>query len=283
MGSESDEFLNYLNDTKGLMPRTVEHYMGYYRLLNKAVPFTQDYCNKFIQDHKNHSIVRGMMLNLLELRKLNKIIDLPPKRTGKPKKRIIRHVSLDEVTLLKDYLYGKSFKQGLIFELIYQGALRRAEISTIKINSFEWVEWIKNMAKPCKLIVIGKGDKERVVLINPETAEKLLNRYIAKHHLDTIEKVKDFVKHESFIFKGISERFIYEIIHAGSLKCLSRDIRPHELRHARATELEKMGVPIRDIKVYLGHTNLTTTEIYLHTSDKKSIDNIQEMIMNRTP
>jgi len=278
MENELVEFVEYLTLTKGLMYRTINHYIGYYKLMNHSIPFNQEYCNKFLQDHKNHTVVRGMMLNLLAFRKLNKIIDMPPKKTGSPSKRVARGVTKADIDKLTTYLYDKEFKMGLIFELVYQGALRRSEVPTIRINSFKWLDWLTDINKPCLLIVLGKRDKERVVLINPETAEKLLNTYRQKYKLDTLDKIETFANSESLIFKKLTEKDIYNYIKRGSKKCLGKDIRPHELRHARATELEKMGVPVKDIKVYLGHSTLATTEIYLHTSEKESIENIQKIM-----
>lgn len=278
---ERDDFIRYLALTKGLMDTTVEQYIKYYNMMDHSRVFCQDYVNEFIQDHKNHSVVRGMILNLLALRKLDKIIEMPPKRSGSARKRIVRNVGMSDIKKLTNYLYDQEFKKGLMFELIYQGALRRVEVPTIKINSFKWMEWLDDIEKPCHLIVLGKRDKERTVLINPETAEKILNRYVKKYNLDTLEKIQRFANSHSLIFPKLKDDDVYNIIHRGSKRCLGRDIRPHELRHARATELEKMGVPIRDIKVYLGHSNLATTEIYLHKSDRESIDNIQEIINKR--
>ena len=275
------DFYNYLTLTKGLMERTILHYMGYYKLLDPAKITSQDYCNSFIQAHKNNPVVRGMMLNLLQFKGLHKTIDLPPKKTGSMKKRIIRDISEAEINLLREYLYSKSLKKGLVFELIYQGALRRSEVLTIKINSFKWLEWIEDMSKPCHLIVLGKRDKERTVLINPETAEKILTHYSGKYEFKTIDDLKGFANSNSLLFPNIKEFDVYAIIKRGSIKCLGRDIRTHELRHERANELEKMGVSIKDIKVYLGHSNLATTEIYLHTDEKESIDNIQNILQKK--
>lgn len=260
------------------MDRSIEQYIYYYNKLDLTKISDQNYVNQFIQDWHNNPIVRGMMLNLLEHLKLNKIIDMPPKKAGSQKKRIIRDVSDQEIHAMRDYLYDKSFKKGLIFDMIYQGALRRSEIPTIKLNSFRWMQWLGNTAKPCHLIVLGKRDKERTVLINPETAQKIFLHYNDKYDLSNDDNLNAFSNSPSLIFGKISERYVWDVIHKGSRRCLGRDIRTHELRHCRATELERMGVPIKDIKVYLGHSNLATTEIYLHTSEKESIANISEII-----
>jgi len=275
---EIEKFCEYLALTKGLMERTVLHYIGYFKMLDLTRISSQDYCNQFIQDHKNNSVVRGMLINLLQFKGFDKTINMPPKKSGSIKKRIIRDVAKEDIDRLRDYLYEQSFRKGLIFELVYQGALRRVEVPTIKTGSFKWLEWIDDTTKPCHLVVLGKRNKERIVLINPETAEKILMHYMNKYQFKTIDEFKVFANSNSLLLSNLSEYKVYDVIHRGSIKCLGRDVRPHELRHARATELERMGVPIRDIKVYLGHSNLATTEIYLHRLEKESIENIQNIL-----
>jgi site-specific recombinase XerD len=129
---------------------------------------------------------------------------------------------------------------------------------------------------------VGKGNKERIVLINPETAERIFEHYRKKYQLESIDKIMEFSNSQSLLFttngKQISEWYVWEIIHTGSKKILGREIRTHELRHARATELEKMGVPIIDIKYYLGHSSVATTEIYLHKAERESIENIKDIL-----
>lgn len=274
------EFGQYLALTKGLCDRTLEHYLGYFRLIDLSSLPHQEYIDAFLQMHNNNSVVRGMMLNLLRFKGLHKTLEIPPAPTGRTKKRIARSISSEEIELLREGLYSQSFMKGLIFELTYQGALRRVEIPTIRINSFQWNDWIKNPNKLCKLIIIGKGDKERTVLINPETAQKILNHYAEKYPDITIASLTNS---DQLIFanthgKPISERIVYWIVKRGSKRFIGRDVRTHELRHCRATELERLGVQIRDIKNYLGHSNLATTEIYLHKSESESLDAIQEKL-----
>lgn len=279
--SDLDAFDNYLDKTKGLMPRTRSLYLNYYKMIDLDILQHQEYIDAFVQDHGNNSVVRGMMLNLLQFKGLNKKLELPPVQTGKPKKRIVRSISHEEINKLRSYFYKEDFKKGLIFDLIYQGALRRLEIPTIKINSFRWIEWFDNPTGFCKLIVLGKGNKERTVLIDPETAFDIINFYSKKY--PTEDKIS-FANANQFLFinksgKLLTEKSVYYIIKRGSIRSLGRDVRPHELRHARATEFQKRGLTTRDIKNYLGHSNIATTEIYLHQSEKESLETIENNLM----
>lgn len=279
-------FGTFLLQTKGLMSKTVELYLGYYKGLDIARIEDQEYVNQFVQDHKNSSVVRAFLLNYLQYKGLSKKIDLPMRKTGSEKKRIIRDIDYEEISKLKNFLYEKSFKRGLIFDILYSGALRRIEVPTIKLNSFLWKEWLNNMDGFCKLIVLGKGNKERPVLVNPETAKKILDFYNKNNSFATLEDLERFINSEKLLFSKkngdpITEKQIYDIVKFGSLKCLGRDIRTHELRHCRASELEKMGLSPREIQTYLGHVNLATTEIYLHKNEKDNLNRIEKVLTKK--
>jgi integrase/recombinase XerD len=172
-----------------------------------------------------------------------------------------------------------------MFDLIYQGALRLSEVTSIKINSFSWDEWFDNPSNPCKLFVMGKGKKERIVLINPETVESIINYCIAKFNLQGYEEINLFGKKpiNLFVQKYWRTMFndVWNLVNDASTKAIGRRVRPHELRHARSMELLKMGINERDIKNYLGHSSLATTEIYLHTSEKESLDNISNALKSK--
>lgn len=229
-----NEFKEFLKNTKGLSIKTIADYSYWIRDLNPAM-LSQEYINAYVQKKGNSSGIRGAIDRFLEMTGLSKTFDMPPKATGRTKKRIVREISDEEIKIMSKHLYSKSFKKGLIFDMMYQGALRRDEATSIKLSSFKWLEWIDDITKFCQLIVIGKGNKERVVLINPETAEKIFNHYLAKYSFENIEQIRTFANSPSLLFtndgKKISTWFVWNVIHSGSKEALGRDIRPHELRH----------------------------------------------------
>ena len=91
---------------------------------------------------------------------------------------------------------------------------------------------------------------------------------------EIIEKLNSM---DAPLFKKLSEWGVWGIVRKHSTERLKRDIRPHELRHARATELEENGASIKDIQKYLGHASITTTEIYLHSDESKALDRIEDL------
>ena len=240
----------------------------------------------FVLEHHNTTIVRAFIKHYLEWKGIPDTFKLPRRAIGRKPQRIARTITKEEFKIVRDYFYASSFRNGLIFDMIYQGAMRRVEILTITLGSFFWNEWLNNRQDFCKLVILGKGNKQRIVLINPETTQSILELFIVSHNLDTEEKIRAFFSRNQnhLLFarkdgKRMTEKEVYDIIKKLSIKALGRDIRPHELRHFRATELEKRGVLLRDIRNYLGHTKLATTEIYLHKTGEESVGNIKEKLL----
>lgn len=278
-------FWNYLSRERKLGDRTVEVYLIFYRLF-EPLNLSQEYINMFVLEHHNTTIVRAFIKHYLEWKGIPDTFKLPRRAIGRKPQRIARTITKEEFKIVRDYFYASSFRNGLIFDMIYQGAMRRVEILTITLGSFFWNEWLNNRQDFCKLVILGKGNKQRIVLINPETTQSILELFIVSHNLDTEEKIRAFFSRNQnhLLFarkdgKRMTEKEVYDIIKKLSIKALGRDIRPHELRHFRATELEKRGVLLRDIRNYLGHTKLATTEIYLHKTGEESVGNIKEKLL----
>jgi integrase len=270
-----EAFENYLKDTRGLQPKTRKDYQRYYKTIDPEQKIDQVFVNAFLQLHGNNSNVRGFILNLLKFMGKDHEIGMPEKSLKDKKKKVINPISPEEIELLKKYLYKKGFKYGFAFDLIYQGALRRSEITTIKINSFRWNNFFINDKDFCELKIHGKGDKERIVKIRRATMERFVNYYTEKTKLNDLNSLS---KIENLLFKNMSDHKLYWIIKRSSKKILGRDIRPHQLRHHRATELMDRGANIMNIKNYLGHSSVKVTEGYLHKEEKKSLEEIEEFL-----
>lgn len=274
------EFIDFMANIKLLGDITIYRYSLAMRDFD-INQLSQEYINQYVQSKRNSPHIRGAMLCFFEFAGVKKEFDMPPKATGRKEKRVKREISKEEHDDVSKYLYSQSFRDGLMFNIIYDGALRISDVKSIKINSFLWNDFLVN-GKSCKLVVRGKGKKSRTVLIGYETMEKIFNHYAKKMDLGDETQLKMFINSPTNLFRKegviLTEWQIWSIIHTASLKAIGRDIRPHELRSARATELLEVGIPIHHLKTYLGHTSIGTTEIYLHQDDKKSIDNIQNVL-----
>ena len=209
---------------------------------------------------------------------------LPPKRAGKKRVRIIKEISKNQLEILRRSCYEKSQGMGFLFDFIYYGALRRSEVGKLKVNSFNWEEWFLDLKRPIELSInMAKGNKDRIVLIPSEIIKKFVNTYLqtSKLNINSPEQLKIMLSQDQKpIFsqgdgENISGWVIWKKIKKISQGALNIQIRPHELRHARATDLEKKGHNIRAIQHYLGHSNPQITEKYLHTTEKHSLNEIK--------
>lgn len=144
-----------------------------------------------------------------------------------------------------------------ILETLYGCGLRVSELLDLKISDvFEENEFIR---------VTGKGNKERLVPIG-NTALKYINIYLQETRVHVPVK-KGF---ENYIFLNragtrLSRISVFNIIKALAIKSgLKKSISPHTFRHSFATHLIEGGADLRAVQEMLGHSSITTTEIYTH-------------------
>ena len=144
-----------------------------------------------------------------------------------------------------------------ILEVLYGCGLRVTELISLRISNIHYdSEYIK---------VIGKGNKERIVPIGAN-ALKFIKIYIEESRVHISIK-KGF---EDFIFlnrggTGLSRISVFTMIKTLALKAgIKKSISPHTFRHSFATHLIEGGADLRAVQEMLGHSSITTTEIYTH-------------------
>lgn len=176
---------------------------------------------------------------------------------------IPEYLSKEEVFILLDMQEDKvKLKEKVILILLYYGALRVNELCNLKRNDIEILDKKSIRIK----IYNSKNNKNRIV-----NFECFYNDYIIKY----INQIID--NNESYLFinkygnkytkKGINY-IINKIYNAGKIKnndatlFKKEKIHPHMLRHSRAMVMLKDGISLSEIKEYLGHSSISTTEIY---------------------
>ncbi|MEI7486362.1 MAG: site-specific tyrosine recombinase XerD [Chryseobacterium sp.] len=159
-----------------------------------------------------------------------------------------------------------------IIEVLYGCGLRVSELIDLKISNINFVE---NYIK-----VNGKGNKTRFVPLADFTAD-LLKSYIE----DTRSKSKINKKYEDSLFlnsrgTSMSRVIVFLIIKELTDKAgVSKKISPHTFRHSFATHLLQNGADLRYIQEMLGHSSITTTEIYTHLKTEE----LRDVILNYHP
>ncbi|MCX2474589.1 site-specific tyrosine recombinase XerD [Pedobacter sp. MC2016-05] len=144
-----------------------------------------------------------------------------------------------------------------IIEVLYGCGLRVSELTDLKIsNLYPQIEFIK---------VIGKGNKERLVPIGG-VALKLLDIYLnqVRNHMTIKKGNEDFIFLNRFGAK-LSRISVFNLVKSLAVATgLKKTISPHTLRHSFATHLIEGGADLRAVQEMLGHSSITTTEIYTH-------------------
>ena len=144
----------------------------------------------------------------------------------------------------------------LIIEVLYQTGMRRAELCNLPLEN---VNFSRN-----EIVVIGKGNKERIVPISPDLS-KVLKIYYLEHRKPTAEAEKYFFV--SSKGKKITEKFVYLMVtsYLGQVS-LKEKKSPHILRHSFATHVLNGGAEISKVKKIMGHASLASTQVYTNAN-----------------
>ena len=296
---KKEEFLLYLNVERNLSAHTQRAYQSD---LNKFITFWDHLSD---DDKKNLSIRQIVERYLVSLfyQKIDKssiarkfscfksferflrtqgiILSLKLQRP-RPDKKLPIYLSVDEVFYLLDTIKEEELpsrhpaRDKAIFELLYATGMRCSELVSIRMCDIDMI------GKTIR--IIGKGNKERIVLFGGKAVEKL-ERYFQKERpraYDSHEKL--FLNYRNGPLTPRSVQRIFEMFR--SFLKLERPITPHKIRHSFATHLLNQGADLRMVQELLGHKTLASTQMYTHVSLEdltKMCDTIHPMSTSLKP
>ena len=182
--------------------------------------------------------------------------------------KLPRVLSEDEVVRLlnqPDITTAEGFRDRTMLEVLYATGMRVSELINLTLERVDL-----NMKY---IIAFGKGSKERIVPLGSVAAE-FLQRYL--------EKVRPKLTHEDrntnivfLAFGGheLTRQRFWQIIRAYGRKAnINKALTPHILRHSFATHLLDNGADLRSVQELLGHSDISTTQIYTHLTNKRLRD-----------
>ena len=174
--------------------------------------------------------------------------------------KFLKEEELDKIFSVCNFNNPTEERDTLIIELLYATGVRVSELVNIKI---------KDINRKEKLIkVLGKGNKERIVIYNNHT-KKALDAYLKDGYNYFNKKSSEYLILNKNGNK-LSERYIREIINKKvSQASLDIKISPHTLRHTFATDILENGMDLMTVKELLGHESLNTTSIYTHITNEQ--------------
>jgi len=150
-----------------------------------------------------------------------------------------------------------------MFDVLYSCGLRVSELVNLNLNQI--------FLEQGYIRVIGKGDKERIIPM-ADITRKNLKKYIDNERFLWLKNKSNivFIKPDS---KPINRQYVYNSLKNRCKELgLDIDISPHKLRHSFATSLLNGGADLRIVQELLGHSDISTTQIYTHVEGKRMHD-----------
>lgn len=148
----------------------------------------------------------------------------------------------------------------VIMELLYSCGLRVSELVNLKLTDID----LASKYVRC----FGKGSKERIIPMG-EIAKQVIKEYLPER--DLLQKKYNLSTKRLFILPNgrlINRQDVYNLIHERG-KLIHKNISPHTLRHSFATHLLENGADLRVVQELLGHSDVSTTQLYTHISKKR--------------
>ncbi|MFL2624762.1 MAG: tyrosine-type recombinase/integrase [Candidatus Marisimplicoccus sp.] len=289
-----ENFLEYLKVEKNYSVNTL---LAYKTDLLEFQLFIDNYNYNFKIDKANYKAIRSWIISManngLSNRSINRkisslksfykflikieSISISPLLGHTPlkqSKKIQVPFSKEEINSLLDSEYFNNDYKGVLQKTLitffYFTGVRRIELINLKESDV-------NLSS-LTLKVVGKGGKERVIPILPKLKESILT-YQKMKSVFLIQKSTDFLFISKF-GKQLTEKFVYRTVNE-YFKLVSPKIKkaPHVLRHSFATHLINEGADINSVKELLGHSSLSATQVYSHTS----MERIKEVFKNSHP
>lgn len=283
------EFLEYLEIEKGRSLKTVENYDRYlkrfldfsgvksvsaitdetlreYRLWLNRQKGTRDNLKKNTQNY--HLISLRVFLKYLAKRNIKSLspdrIELA--KTGGRELDLITSQELGRLLSAPDGKDEKSLRDRAMLELLFSTGLRVSELCALDRDSID-------LSRE-EFSVRGKGEKVRLVFLSDDAKQAIKDYF--KERKDMSESM--FVNLSKINgTKGMSNRLttrsVERIIKHYAIKAgIGRKVTPHTMRHSFATDLLQNGADIRSVQAMLGHSSVSTTQIYTHFTDRQLKD-----------
>lgn len=275
------EFIDYIEIEKGLSENTSQ---AYRRDITSFMDFcdtdinniTKLHVNSFILSLKEQKLTQTSISRKISALKsffkwacANNYVNNNPIsfiEQAKLPKHLPKVLSTNDILNLTNL--DLSIKEKVVIELLYSCGLRVSELCNLEINNIN--------LKAQHIICFGKGSKERIIPFG-DYAKNILQKYLEYRETIAQQSKKLLLQEDG---RETNRQDIYRIIHSLG-KLLNKDISPHTLRHTFATHLLDNGADLRIVQELLGHSDVSTTQLYTHIS-KKRLKDIYFKINNET-
>jgi len=255
--------------SRGLSENTIKNYLSVLKAFKKVVgkevwEASFDDIAKFLSNLSPQS----RYAYTIALKTILKLLNKPEHSMLKIPKKVQRKYTIideDKIREMCQNTYIENPKLAVAIALGYELALRVSEIVNLKLFDIDFESWT---------VTVERIKSKRVyrLPIVSEWVKELLVKYVSTHP-----------RHTEYLIWSRKKPYKYSVATMSNLisKALKRygydKARPHDLRHSRATNLLRMGLDIRALQIFLGHSSISQTEIYTHLTEvdlRKMIENV---------
>ncbi|ORM98314.1 Tyrosine recombinase XerD [Lentilactobacillus parabuchneri] len=264
MHEQIEDYLHYLQVERGLSANTIQSYRqdlqeadAFFKTQTKSIAeIDQFVILNFLEQLQQQRKARNTVIRVVStlrrffqyLVQFGVIKDDPMLKVDSPKKAqtlpdVLTVAQVNQLLSMPNTNQKLGIRDRAILETLYATGLRVSELVNLKLG---------DLHLPMNLLqTIGKGDKERIIPIS-DVAVDWLNRYLTTTRVALL----DGKPNTEFVF-------LNEYVNQAGIK---RHVTPHTLRHSFATHLLENGADLRIVQELLGHSDISTTQIYTHVS-----------------
>lgn len=283
------DFIEHLEVEGGRSSKTAENYRLY---LERFVEFTNDiqvgkitsetvrkyrlWLNRYRNEQDDELKTITQAYHLIALRGFlgylakRDIDSLSPSKIELPKitRKQVTFLTPEEIQRMLAIVPNDGTEQRLrdraIVELLFSSGLRVSELVNLNRDHIN--------TKRREFMVRGKGQKDRPIFISPIAAE-MIEAYLKKR-IDNLPPLflsysrNNTTMHNSGDYRRLTSRSVQRIISQyAKLAGITKHVSPHTMRHSFATDLLMNGADLRSVQALLGHSNISTTQVYTHVTD----------------
>ena len=270
-----DKFINFILFEKGLAQNTASAYRSDIMIFkefldrNKITNIEEDTLVDFIFElkNKNYSVL-SISRSLVSIKSFfkfmlkEKAVDKNPFeemdsfKARKKMPEVLTEVDIEKMLMQPDPKTREGIRDKAILELLYSAGVRVSELTNMELTDINLKERV--------LRCFGKGSKERLVPIGDFVVETITNYLKAR---EDFAAKKEFSPHLFITRRGtqFTRVGVWKLVKDYAKKAgITKDVYPHIFRHSFATHLLAGGADLRSVQEMLGHSDISTTQLYTH-------------------
>jgi integrase/recombinase XerD len=191
-------------------------------------------------------------------------LDIQSPKLGRKLPNVLTEEDVEAVLESPDLETAIGLRDKAMLELLYACGLRVSELIAVEVSDINTLQGV--------IRVMGKGSKERLVPMG-EAAQYWLEQYYQKARPELLNgKQSEFVFLSTRAKAMTRQTFWHRIKQYAICANITKPLSPHTLRHAFATHLLNNGADLRVVQLLLGHSDLSTTQIYTHIATQRLQD-----------